>query len=128
MKKLPTETKQALVKKAKENDKYLAQALKFIGDFGKYKERKKYPLSDVEYIKSMRDIQSHILSVFHNFNIAMEILKLHKLTDEHKEVLETVNAIILDEIKADIADEKNKAAPALEIVKDENISKIVRMN
>lgn len=119
MKKLNEETKQALVKKAKENDNYLARAFKFICDFGKYKERKKYVISDVEYKKQMKDIQSQILSVFHNFNISMEILKLHKLTDEHKDVLTEVNAIIMDEIKADIADEKNQAAPALEIVKDE---------
>jgi len=109
MKKLSTETKKELVKKAKENDKYLAQALKFIGDFGKYKERKKYPLSDVEYKKSMKDIQSNILSVFHNFNVTLEIIKLHKLTEEHKEVLTEVNEIIMDEINAEIADKKNRA-------------------
>ncbi len=124
MKKLPTETKKLLVNKIKENDAYLAQSLKFIESFGKYKERKKYPISDVEYKKAMKKIQSEILGVFHNYNISMEILKLHKLTKEHKDVLIEVNAIIMDEINADIATEKNQKVPTAEqITEAENEKK-----
>ena len=135
MKKLPEEKIKKLSEKAKENSKYLLQALKFIGDYGKYKERKKYFLSDKEYENEMQKIYTHIYSIFHSYNIAIEIIKLFKKDDAFKEAVKNVNAILIEYDKAEQerirnAELKDNIDPDLYKETEEKhleISKIIKM-
>ena len=119
MKHLKEEIKNQLIDKQLQNNANIAQMIKFIGDFGKYKERKKYVISDKEYQAEIEKIQHSIYNVYHCLNVALAVLNLHKKEPEYKTAIDEINDLINERI----ADMNNKAEQAKdnhpEIGKDE---------
>ncbi len=114
MKKLNQETKQKLIDMAKSNNINIITAIRMVGDFGKYKVRKNYKISDIEYLKQINDITTDICSKYHSLNIAVEYVKALGKMKGLENACTEINEMTL----ANIEKKNLSLKPKLEIVRD----------